>query len=86
MSWNPNDKQEFVVFRGMQLVVHTSTVDWATWGSCYTNGYREPRYPLPAIPMRAVIDHDYVDISAYEYDELYEVHGWFTITLYLKGG
>ena len=45
-------KEDFIAFDAPYKNTPMWVVDHFTWKECYERGYREPRYPVPAIPIR----------------------------------
>ena len=41
-------RREEIRRNGHGYNVGMRAADWITWDGCYVNGYREPRFPVPA--------------------------------------
>lgn len=42
-------KREVICYNGQEFNISTTSADMITWIGAYVNGYREPKYPVPAI-------------------------------------
>lgn len=58
---HPMLNREVIRLHGTDFNVNTSSADTVMWHAAYSKGYREPNYPVPAIPLLVMYPQNIID-------------------------